>query len=205
MQASLENGELEHAQQSKGISMERARRCKEALPSDIEARDDSIEAQLGRENSSGKSKLVKVYQLLADFSDASEPFVACSKGCSACCKMNVDITSIEAERLSAASGKRMASVRAPLRRSTDEFSGVPCPFLVGDVCSVYEARPYACRAHQSFDTDAFWCQPERSNSVELTRLRLDGARSAYSAIAGNTQLHGFADIRDFFPESANRE
>lgn len=165
----------------------------------IDRRDDLIASSLERENSSARSKLGKVYALLGDVSKAAAPYVACDKGCSGCCKMNVSITVHEAERLASASGRTMARVTRPVVHEEARFAGVNCPFLVNDECSVYEARPYACRAHFSFDDTAYWCQPERAYAGKMGLLGLGGAKQAYVNIAMRSQLRGFADIRDFFP------
>lgn len=170
------------------------------MPKDLDARDDAIAERLRRENSSAKSKLGKIYTLMADLSHAVSPYVACGKGCSDCCKMNVSISDIEAERLSMISRKPMAVVKQPVLHSLEDFSGIPCPFLVNDACSVYDARPYACRAHFSFDTSAYWCHPERSNVGDMSLLQMGGARQAYDDVVVGSRLQGFADIRDFFPK-----
>ena len=133
--------------QSKRRSHERLTAFLENLPSGLNLRDDQIAGQLRRENASAKSKLGKIYALMAEVGSAAEPFVACGKGCSACCKMNVSISVIEAERLSVVSGRRMAALQRPIRHPEERYAGEACPFLVDDACSVYEARPYACRAH----------------------------------------------------------
>lgn len=171
-----------------------------ALPKELDARDDAIAEQLRRDNSSAKSKLGKIYALMSDLSQVVKPYVACSKGCSGCCHMNISISIIEAERLSVLSRKSMVKVKRPVRHPEGKFSGIPCPFLVESACSVYEARPFACRAHYSFDTDAFWCHPDRANAGEMSLLRMEGAREAYDFIVANSSLRGFADIRDFFPK-----
>ena len=169
------------------------------LPKELDEQDDAIADILHRENASAKSKLRKIYSLMSEVSQHLGPYVACEKGCSDCCKMNISISVVEAERLSAVSGKPMASVKQPTRHSKEEFTGSPCPFLVADSCSVYEARPYACRAHFSFDTSSYWCHPERMHNGELTLLAMGGVRKAYDEVVVNSRLHGFADIRDFFP------
>ena len=112
--------------------------------------------------------------------------------------MNVSISDIEAARLAAVSGKPLTNIKGPVRHQLDEFSGVPCPFLEKDSCTVYESRPFACRAHYSFDISSYWCHPERSNKVEMSLLKSEGAEQAYLEIVKNTRLSGFADIRDFF-------
>lgn len=165
----------------------------------IDQRDDVIASTLARENSSARSKLGKVYALLSDVSEAAEKFVACGKGCSSCCKMNVSVTSIEAERLAALTGRAMARVAYPIVHEQARFAGIPCPFLVNEECSVYDARPYACRAHFSFDDTAYWCHPDRAYVGGMGQLELGGAKEAYLHIAGRSSLRGFSDIRDFFP------
>ena len=78
------------------------------------------------------------------------------------------------------------------------YLDTPCPFLVQDSCSVYEARPFACRAHFSFDTSAYWCQPERAFDEDMPMMEMGGAKKAYTNIAVSSPLGGLADIRDFF-------
>jgi uncharacterized protein len=184
---------------AQATSKARAAALMAALDPALDARDDAIQGQLARENSSAKSKLGKVYRLVDVFAEAARPFVACAEGCSACCKMNVSITSVEAQRLAAATGRPLATVREPVEHDLAEFSGVPCPFLVNDVCSAYEERPYVCRAHFSFDTSSYWCQPERAHAAPMKFVGLGGARNAYAAITVGTAMGGLADIRDFFP------
>ena len=187
-------------EEAKARSRSRLTEFLSAMPKDLDVRDDVIAQQLRCDNSSAKSKLGKIYSLIAEVSQAVQPYVACGKGCSDCCKMNVSISLMEAERLAAVSRKSMAVVNHPVRHSDDRFSGVPCPFLVEDACSVYEARPYACRAHYSFDTSAYWCHPERSYEGEMSLLKMGGTWQAYEEIVLNSRLRGFADIRDFFPD-----
>jgi Fe-S-cluster containining protein len=186
-------------EEAKARSRTRLTALLSVMPKDLDTRDDVIAEQLRRENSSVKSKLGRIYSLMAEVSQVASPYVACGKGCSDCCKMNVSISIVEAERLAAVSRKPMAMIKHPIRHPEQEFSGVPCPFLVEDSCSVYEARPYACRAHLSFDTSAYWCHPERSNVGEMSFLQMGGARQAYDEIVVSSRLRGFADVRDFFP------
>jgi|SRR5882672_598107 len=190
--------DLKRAQE---ISHARAASYIAALDPDINARDDRIAVELAHENASAKAKLGKIYRLLADADKAVKTFIACSRGCSSCCKMNVSITSVEAERLAALSGRRMARVVAPIKHSEARFAGVPCPFLRDDACSVYDSRPYACRAHYSFDVTAYWCHPSRAFRGGMGMVNFRGTQDAYEAIARDS-LGGLADIRDFFPDGA---
>lgn len=190
--------ESNDAEQARERSKERSEAFVAAIDPALSAREDRIALELAKENSSAKSKLRKLYHLVADFSEVSKPFVACGVGCSDCCKMNVSITVVEAEQLAAISGKPLSRVATPTAYPPEKFSGMPCPFLVDDACSVYDARPYACRTHVSFDHNAHWCHPDRSNIVDRGMVELSGAKEAYIAIASRSSLRGFADIRDFF-------
>lgn len=170
-----------------------------SIPPDLAAREDLIAEEVLRENSSAKSKLGKLYRLVEELGIAAKPFIACEKGCSACCRMNVTISSMEAERLAQFSKKRLAHVDRHIMHDPTHFAGVACPFLVENACSVYEIRPYACRAHVSFDTTAYWCEPERAYEEGMGMVSFDGAKSAYLAVLAKVSDSRFADIRDFFP------
>jgi Fe-S-cluster containining protein len=113
--------------------------------------------------------------------------------------MNVTISSVEAERLAQFSKKRLTRVDRHIKHDPTHFAGVACPFLVENACSVYEIRPYACRAHVSFDTTAYWCEPERAYEEGMGMVSFDGAKSAYLAVLAKVPDSRFADIRDFFP------
>lgn len=70
---------------------------------------------------------------------------------------------MEAERLSAYSGRKMAAVAHPIKHGLMDFLGDPCPFLFEDKCSVHEVRPFACRTHRSFDSDSYWLLAQTEN------------------------------------------
>jgi hypothetical protein len=170
-----------------------------AMPPELNARDDALERELAVANASTKAKLGKLYLYLTEVGRAAEPYVACRKGCSACCHMDVSITLAEAERLASASGRPMNRHVRPLSEHTPRHTVAPCPFLVEGACSVYEARPFACRAHFSFDTSAYWCQPGRVFDEDMPMLEMGGARKVYVSLAMSSPFGGMADIRDFFP------
>ncbi len=186
--------------EARQTSVERATAFIQSLDPVLATREDRIATDLAAQNASLKSKLAKVTQLMDELSSAASSYVACRSGCSACCKMNVSITLLEAERLAAVSGKRLATVVRPMVHKQDHFAGIPCPFLKNEKCSVYAHRPLACRAHFSFAADDYVCQPENAYVGGMGMVRFDGVHKAYLNVAGATALKGFADIRDFFPE-----
>lgn len=169
-----------------------------AVPPELSKREDEIEKKLASENSSTRSKLRKIYYLMEELGQIRAPYVACDKGCSSCCKMNVKISQIEANLIAEKTG--MQSKQLPSSRSykPDEFMGVPCVFLKEGSCSIYEIRPFMCRNHVSFDATPYWCEPENSLHAEMPMLAFSGLLNAYFNITKKDSGGVHADIRDFF-------
>ncbi|MBI5550515.1 MAG: YkgJ family cysteine cluster protein [Desulfobacterales bacterium] len=125
--------------------------------------------------------LEKIYALHADFCG---PFaLACGQGCARCCTANVTLTTLEALRIirhwhaqgrsvplaaltAAAQSPRFQPALTINRMAALCLQGAevpeeaadpavgPCPLLEADRCSIYPARPLACRAMVSRDTCA---------------------------------------------------
>ncbi|MBO9667385.1 MAG: YkgJ family cysteine cluster protein [Bdellovibrio sp.] len=85
--------------------------------------------------------------------------LSCQKGCSACCHMEVEVTSYEAEilknliqaghpidreRLKAQSQR---SLQDPRWKQGPRNPESQCIFLKDNACSIYEHRPVMCRRH----------------------------------------------------------
>ena len=117
--------------------------------------------------------LQQLYKIHDDFTGHLD--LACAKGCAACCTRNVTLTSLEAalliRRLNSDMPDRwqpMLSAAAELPRfqpkvtinqladlcindepipeeEMDPQAG-PCPLLKDDICTVYDVRPFGCRA-----------------------------------------------------------
>ena len=98
------------------------------------------------------------------------PGLGCAKGCTYCCSAIVTCSAPEIFRvvdflratasLPTAPIKLEAARRLTLTTDQSLAQRSPCPMLVGGACSVYQARPIACRALLS-------------NSSESCRLALD--------------------------------
>jgi hypothetical protein len=147
------------------VTKDRASKYASSLSQDLSSREDNIAKQVFFENSSLKSKLGKVYKLVDELGEAATPFTACKRGCSACCKMNASISSMEAEQIALYSSKKQNQLKQTIVHEIGHFSGVACPFLTDNACSIYKIRPYVCRANVSFDTTSYWCEPERAYCV----------------------------------------
>lgn len=170
----------------------------ETISKDILAREDNIASHVTSENSSTKSKLRKVYLLADEIMELASPHIACGRGCSSCCKMNVVISAAEADRIGENIGRQPTKIAATRISEKTAFSGVPCPFLKDDSCSIYKDRPLVCRMHSSFDDSAYWCDPNRMYAREMPMVEFQGLQTALGVIAHHKNVVVFADIRDFF-------
>jgi Fe-S-cluster containining protein len=134
---------------------------------------------------------------------------ACRKGCSHCCHISVDIGESEARAIQKTTGRRL-NARAGLSGEQAEQRiserqqralGMACPFLgKAGACSIYEARPFACRAQVNMDEDELLCRLTTAEDGDMPRvpyLNTQTYKAAYRVILGNGER--FADIREWFP------
>ena len=95
--------------------------------------------------------------------------IACRKGCSWCCTMQVDILPPEAFRIAAylretRSAEALAALTIRMAGTSAQTRGLnwrehmalrlPCPLLEDGACGVYPVRYFTCRAHNSVDERA---------------------------------------------------
>ena len=169
-----------------------------AIPPHLIEAEDKLPALVRDLNSATSSKLHRIYQVAEELSRVRAPFVACKRGCSACCHMNVSLTKAEAERLARASGRKAARVQSEPRHAPDAFAGKPCPFLdAKGACSVYADRPLSCRKHASFFETAAACAPSVMNAMKVPLVGFSGLDEALFAVSG-VEGSLLVGIRDFF-------
>jgi len=173
----------------------------QSLSEDLRERENNIARQMVTENASAKSKLGKIYLLANELLEVAAPHVACGRGCSSCCKMNVTISSVEADRISNATGWKPAQLTSSKNHPEEAFAGIACPFLVDNTCSIYENRPLVCRTHVAFDASSYWCDPNRMHQQEMPMVRFSGLQEALGKISTGRNGAVYADIRDFFQRS----
>jgi Fe-S-cluster containining protein len=69
--------------------------------------------------------------------------VSCKSGCSFCCYINVDITDLEAQAIV----EYCSENGIDINMQELEMPQLKCTFLKDNKCSVYSARPMACRKY----------------------------------------------------------
>lgn len=115
--------------------------------------------------------------------------VACSKGCSNCCKtQDIPLYPLELAGISwYVTEKISGAEREALKKQLKEHNKDNlCPFLLNDICSVYLMRPIACRQFNVFGKsceegeDAYYTRREdvmpavfveNSSKPEIVRLK----------------------------------
>lgn len=156
---------------------------------------------------SRKKKMAAFLELVSDMRKVASPFIACKKGCSACCYQRVVISTLEADLISAKTG-RMAKIvitGAPVKPEEEFGKSTPCSFLDSHgECSIYEYRPYMCRNFVTLDVDNLLCQPE---NIELAAEKHPATTGIPLLTPGPlgvlygqiTKGDALNDIRAFFP------
>lgn len=121
----------------------------------------------------------------------------CQKGCSHCCKIDVNITSLEAEYISINTGIK-----------SDEGSSVTsdhrdtCPFLgeQGE-CKIYKYRPFNCRTFHTIDDPKYCEDGEELHMIYGASSFGYGSRMLMKCAQVVSHINNGLpkrDIRDFF-------
>lgn len=171
--------------------------------------------KLNSEAASPRTKLPKLYALMEVVGEVRAPHLACSAGCNSCCRtIPVEISDLEAKHIASATGRAHAALppgRHTVTPSSPKYVATPCPFLVDNMCSIYEYRPYNCRSIAVVDRDALTCseantlltraKDPRAVPVPMTKMQaFDPSYAALTARPGTV----WADIRQFFPSPTGK-
>jgi Fe-S-cluster containining protein len=159
-------------------------------------------SRIESENASFKVKYRKMRDIADQIADGIAPSSACRRGCAHCCYIAVTISAAEAEIISYHTQNEMTGRGVSPLDSMDVdyqsmYRGVPCPFLQGNECSIYEHRPIACRIHFSLADNAFFCDLTKAKSAESAVPNID-LRTFFMALVAITWRSNVGDIREFF-------
>lgn len=147
-------------------------------------------------------QVVRMYARLAREQDtviaAAELTLACQRGCNYCCHQRVEIRPYEAFVLASHIQTRMSAATqadvkirlnankvriVPLAPLQHTRAGIACALLENGACSVYEARPAACRKYYSLSVDTCRNAFEAPAEPLSGALEDDGLRLAGNAVA----------------------
>lgn len=161
--------------------------------------------------STASQRVLWLQRAASAWSKPIEKVAACRKGCAHCCHISVTISAVEAAVIGRQVGVRPAQPRKAVKlQSIQALQGAlaevqaisaraettPCPFLVDNACSIYEARPMACRLLLNLDDDALLCRLIPGQAVPVPYANSDQLKALYLMAQAASPL---ADIRDFFP------
>ena len=180
------------------VAKENARKTYAAIvesisPSLVQKENQFVEA-LERHKGNGFTKLRYLFDFLERLYGAVSRFTPCKKGCNSCCHYPVSISDLEIAFIEQGTGVKRSKAYGEKR----DYSGVPCPFLKGGACGIYEFRPFVCRTHVALTRTAYWCAPNRCQVKEFPMLRFSEVDKGFLSLAsveGNLTSH---DIRQVF-------
>jgi uncharacterized protein len=169
-------------------------RMLEALPKQLSKQEDQFLIKIKKVKAGPLVKLGILYSFMDEVLKFTSQFMSCKNGCSACCHYKINLSPIEVEYIEKNTLIHRSINIAPGRN----FHGEPCPFLKNNSCSIYEVRPFVCRKHHAFTSDAYWCEPTRSNNVQFPLIKFTNIDEAFEVIKSEGKAEILFDIRQFF-------
>ncbi len=173
---------------------------------------------VARDADAVRAQVVRMYSRLereqGNVIAAAKLALACELGCSYCCHQRVEIRPYEAFVLAEHVRTRMTAAEqadvksrlvanrariAPFAPLQHTQAGIACALLVNGACSVYEARPAACRKYYSLSVDTCRGAFEHPTEPLTGPLEDDTLR-----IAGNAVVLGYAKGIEESGRDANR-
>jgi|GEM_PF-5303938 len=122
-----------------------------------ESKDDGISYTLKNGKDNIISTMKKFLAYVDELNSIYQEYSPCKKGCSSCCDIPVAISDLEAiiikeyldknnikyQQLNSLKAKQENAGKNELIGA--KYTGIRCPFLKDDNCSIYPVRPFNCR------------------------------------------------------------
>ena len=160
----------------------------------LKKREAEIPNRLKKSKASNENKLKYLYEFMDEINSFTSKYTACKKGCSHCCSYEVAISEIEIQYIE----KHTKNKRNKQYLKPGNFHGSDCSFLKDGKCSIYIARPYACRRHVALTKTNYWCQPSISKTEAFPLLQYSGIDGGYDFILRESNTRELVDIRQVF-------
>lgn len=164
------------------------------VPKPLIDKENTLVERFLKSKGNSITKMRFLYDFMGEVYSSVSKLTPCKKGCSSCCYYKVSISETEIAIIEKETGKK----RNKSLKSAENYHGQPCPFLVNNVCSIYQFRPFMCRRHTTMTKTNFWCHPDRSNNERFELLGFSEIDKVYFLIrddVGNSQV---VDIRQVF-------
>lgn len=155
-----------------------------------------------------KIRFAKLQAIMSEVRAYAAPYIACRRGCSACCYQRVLLSQTEANAIGAMINWTPKMLPRNWKALNERKFGpaTPCSFLKDGECSIYGQRPLMCRNFVNLDITPASCSfenwqrfKEGESSIGIPMLSFPPpVHVTYNFLSGKgTDV--FADIRDFFP------
>lgn len=178
----------------KALATLNSEKLRESLPKNLSEKESKFFQQIVNAKTSPLKKLESIYNLTDDLYNFASRFTPCKKGCSSCCYYPVSISELEISYIEKVTKVKKNKAQIAPR----EFHGLPCPFLQNNACSIYSARPFACRKHIALTPTNMLCTPELANTVSLPKVKFSNIELAYAHIHAESSSPNLVDIRQAF-------
>ena len=145
-------------------------------------------------------QVVRFYKTFDRITTQSSLTISCQPGCSYCCHYHVMVSATEVFAIAEAIERLPNAVRAAVKARVDETAArtatmtreayirtnVECAMLLNGQCSIYEARPIACRGHHSAEVAI--CKETHDNVHSNAQAPKDYHREVTFRAFDNAQL-----------------
>lgn len=164
------------------------------LPNRLAEKENRLVEWYARLKGNQRTKLLALYEFMAELYRPLAPLTPCKKGCASCCYYSVSVCDVEIDIIERGTGRNRIKKLPP----TEAFHGKPCPFLRKGECSIYDYRPFVCRRHLSLTKTPYWCHPDRANEAEFQQLRFSEAELVFKLILAEGTPERPVDMRQVF-------